>query len=279
MIYHYTTLSNLLKMWHERTDEEFEITKANNNDVDWSYYLNFHASDVRMMNDVKENRLINDVKQRASEKLLFIIDMVLNRMGALYAISFSRHKDNIPMWKEYAADDDGICLGFCADECENRIIKLHKNSICDKDDFCFGECKYLTLPTMEAESEAIVKQMEEMLNASEYEGNILPLEKEIRRIMMQSAFCKSKDFEYEQEVRLATFAPSWDSKIKEGRDGVTVYKALKVPLSLLKVIIISPLAKNKDIIQIGIDKLLFDLRHTKRYGIDIKVEYSKLEIR
>ncbi len=180
------------------------------------------------------------------------------------------------MWKEYASDD-GICLGFCTDEFENKIIKLHKSSICDEKDFCFGECKYLSPSTMKKECINIIKKLEEILGA--HGGDILPVQREIRQIVLQSAFCKSKDFEYEQEVRLATFAPSWDSKIKEGRNGVTVYKPLKVPLSLLKVIIISPLAKNKDLIQIGIDKLLFDLRHTKRYGIDIKVEHSKLEIR
>ncbi len=276
MIYHYTTLSNLLKMWHERTDEEFEITKADHNNVDWSYYLNFHASDVRMMNDIKENKLINDVIQKAPNELWIPLGFETGATSSLYAISFCKKKDYVPMWKEYASDD-GICLGFCADEFESKTIKLNKSNMCNSDNFCLEACNYLSPSTMKKGCINIIKKLEEILGA--HGGDILPVQRKIRQMVLQSAFCKLKDFEYEQEVRLATFAPSWDSKIKEGRDGVTVYKALKVPLSLLKVIIISPLAKNKDIIQVGIDKLLFDLRHTKRYGIDIKVEHSKLEIR
>lgn len=271
MIYHYTTLDAFMGMSHTPTETEKETADVNN-DVDWAYYLNIHASDIRMMNDKRENAILDDILRKASPIMRCDLSYTLISMKEIYAVSFCKQRDYVPMWRGYANGQIGICLGFITDLFLERVGKINNESI------SFENCMYLSESGIKRKINKEIKDFSKDTNI-QGNGHDIQTDKTLK-IIKQSPFYKLKDFEYEKEVRLAAFATSCYD-VKPSRLGFTRYMTIKVPLTLLKEIIVSPLADNRDLVRYGIEGFLCEqgLNNLSKYGIDIKVNESKLEIR
>lgn len=102
-IYHYTSVESLLGLLHDPTEEEKKVMEANHDDPDYAYYLDFHASDLNLMNDKNENRLLKAISNEDLGELNSIMEYVKRIEGLAYCVSFCTEFDYIPMWKLYAA--------------------------------------------------------------------------------------------------------------------------------------------------------------------------------
>ncbi len=272
MIYHYTTLNSFKGMLHSPTLIEKEKAEVNN-DMDFCQYLEFHASDARMMNDKKENEIINKLMLKQNDFTHFF-NLGKWLKGFPYIISFCKQIDYMPMWKGYTGND-GICLGFCVDgkeEIKSKIKDINKEFV----EFEFRDCEYLSASAINGKRRRNEKLLKTISETPEHQTNHNPIIKAIEQMIEDSIFCKLKEFEYEQETRLVAFAPN-DFEIKEGRYGITIYKQVNIPLSLLKEIIISPFTTRADIIECEIIKLLKNtlFPDTISSEIPVKVELSK----
>ncbi len=276
MIYHYTTLKNLQKMWHPGTQEEPEKTEDIIHYVDRSYCLLFNANDVRKMNAYRENALIYQSLQNGAS----IDSRLPSVLGNVYAISFCKKKDYIPMWNLHPHNDSDvcICLGFSADKKKKKVKDVNKAAFTE---LKLDNCQYATESEMQSKISIEVQELKRLASSSNAQ-NPDKLNRKLKQVMLQSAFYRLEDFKYENETRLVGFIDK-DRLMKEGRYGTATCRQIKMPLTLLKEIIIGPRTRNEDVIQIGIEGLLarsgLYSSCMKYYGIEIKVELSKLKLR
>lgn len=275
-IYHYTSVESLLGMLHKPTEVELKEIEDNGNDPDYGYYLEFHASDLRLMNDKQENKLIIDVDKHVPHELSLarsLADWVYNKP---YVVSFCRRQDFIPMWKIYADKGNGICLKFKRDSLGNAIKKINKSKF---HDIIFKDCIYLTESEFRKHIKSVVKQIMEFASELVQGQPILPEQRDLHDFNAESAFLKLRSFDYEQETRLAVFA-DLNYYTKQGKHGITLYHLVKIPLRFLEEIIIGP-SVNQDILEYSVYELLKNKEYDKlkTYDIDIKVKKTSIELR
>ena len=277
-IYHYTSVESLLGMLHTPTEHELNEVSDNGNDPDYGYYLEFHASDLRLMNDKQENKLIIDVDKHVPHELSLarsLADWVYNKP---YIVSFCRRQDFIPMWKIYATKGNGICLKFKRDSLslEDAIKKINKSKF---HDIILKDCIYLTESEFRKYIKSVVKQIKEFANELVQGQSILPGQRDLHDFNAESAFLKLRSFDYEQETRLAVFA-DLNYYTKQGKHGIALYHPVKIPLRFLEEIIIGP-SVNQDILEYSVYELLKNKRYDKlkTYDIDIKVKKTSIELR
>ncbi len=138
ILYHYTSLEVLKCI--------FENYSTDNP------YLTFWATNCAYMNDPREISegidIIKDalydihcpvLRERArviweNEKIAeaLLISSTMSTMGVPYALSFSKNKDNINMWRMYGDNGRGIALGFKRDMIISENCKLEK---CEYNDY------------------------------------------------------------------------------------------------------------------------------------------------
>lgn len=275
-IYHYTSVESLLGMLHKPTERELNEIHDNGNDPDYGYYLEFHASDLRLMNDKNENRLIQEVEKRVPDELKLAISVADWTLGKPYVISFCKQQDFIPMWKIYADKGNGICLKFKRDSLEDAIKKINKSKF---HDIILKDCIYLTENEFRKRVKSAAKQLKEFANELVQGQPILPEQRDLHDFNADSAFLKLRCFEYEQETRIAAFSPL-DYCTKQGRYGISLYYPIKIPLRFLTEIIIGP-SVNQDILEYSVSELLKNKGYDKlkQYGVTIKVSKTSIELR
>lgn len=275
-IYHYTSVESLLGMLHEPTELELNEIRHNGNNPDYGYYLEFHASDIRLLNDKQENKLLDALHELTPKELLLAGEVANWVSGKSYVVSFCKRRDFIPMWKLYTDKENGICLKFKRNGLSESVKRINTSSFSD---ILLKDCTYLT----EKEFNNYVKDTKRQLKEF---GNKLvpgqPIPAEFRILpdfYAKSAFLKLHYFAYEQEVRIAVFSPL-DYYTKLGRYGISLYYPIKIPLSFLKEIIIGP-SVNQDILEYSVYELLKSKKYDKlqQYGINIKVSKTATELR
>ncbi len=275
-IYHYTTLKKFQEMWHQGPNQDSDIKDEESNDVDFSYNLVFYASDVRRMNFRIENALVCQALQEGEQDQISSLPI----SDKVYAISFSKKKDYIPLWDMCVHNDSdiGICLGFTTEAFEERIKKINNNAFTE---LKLNSCKYLTELGLRRKVKTEINELKRVASLA-HSPSSNDIHMKLQEAMIQTALYRLNDFAYEKEVRLIGFVDG-ERLIKEGQFCITEHRQIKMPLTLLKEIIIGPRTRNEDVVQIGIEGLLEShylySEAMKRYGIEIKVEQSKLELR
>ena len=274
-IYHYTAINTLLSLLHTPTTLEKDIIEARENNPDYGYYINFHASDLRLMNDRQENKLINTMAELIPDELALANGCADWVQGKPYVVSFCKQRDFIPMWNMYADTGKGICLKFRRDGSDEDIKKINTSPFSD---ILLKDCTYLTEREFRKRIRVVKKELEQFKESVSGKP-ILPGQRSIPDFNAESAFLKLDSFKYEQEVRLAVFA-AFDCRVKQGRYGISPYYPVKIPLRYLEEIIVGPSA-HQDILEYSIKELLRskDMHRLSHYGIDIKVSASELQLR
>ncbi len=272
-IYHYTSAESLLGMTHDPTDDEKKNIEANGYNPDYGYYLEFHASDINLMNDKSENRLLKVMTDDIPDELKPVLGFAKWLTGRVYCVSFCTESDYIPMWKIYAANNP-ICLKFKVDGLIDAIHKINQNPFTETD---IGECTYVTEDGFKEQAENYRKELLKF-NKEDVERN-KDLLTRLTEIIQNSAFLKLKNFDYEKEVRLAAF-DTRASDYKQGRYGISLYNTIKIPLRFLEEIVIGPSA-NQDILEYTVSGLLKSKGYDKikQYGVKIKVTKTNVELR
>lgn len=269
-IYHYTSAKSLLGLLHTPTDTERSIISDNSGNLDYGYYLDFHAGAINLMNDEQENKLRKDIFRKIPECLYASAKFVEWIDGELYTVSFSTEPDYIPMWRIYADDNSGICLKIQHKELECTLKKINNESFVDVK---AGLCLYLSKSEFRKELRKVLSEI-----VAAHDKNIKSGSQALSNVFVQSAFCKLKTFEYEKEYRLAVFVNK-NFCVKQGRYGLSLYYPIKVPLRFLKEIIIGP-SPYQDALMYSINALIKStLGELDKYGINIKVSKSHLKIR
>ncbi len=266
LIYHYTTLAALEGMIHHPTYDEM-AQSSDTGDHDCSHYLVFHASDIRMMNDRRENILLQAILGKVSQCERLLAQRVVFEKP--YSISFCEIGEYIPMWKMYAHSGVGICLEFSSEDIEAGARKINRPDI---DRLEYGECEYLTKKRLRKRINAGVAEWKRFCRTIGPGVSVGEIYSMACKIMLPSVFCKLDCFKYEHEVRLIGFSSS-EARTKTLGYGIRLYKEICVPLSLLKGIIISPFNENPYCVGRWITELLepFDSR--------IYVQPSRLRLR
>ena len=201
-IYHYTAINTLLSLLHTPTTLEKDIIEARENNPDYGYYINFHASDLRLMNDRQENKLINTMAELIPDELALANGCADWVQGKPYVVSFCKQRDFIPMWNMYADTGKGICLKFRRDGSDEDIKKINTSPFSD---ILLKDCTYLTEREFRKRIRVVKKELEQFKESVSGKP-ILPGQRSIPDFNAESAFLKLDSFKYEQEVRLAVFA-------------------------------------------------------------------------
>ena len=159
----------------------------------------------------------------------------------------------IPMWNMYGKSDEGVRLRL-----DYKLLIAH----CKKKGVLLFPCKYRDNERMRQETQIIREKFHKrnVTDDTEYE-----------KVYKQYVSYKTLNWKYEYEYRIVL----WTNNFQ--REDDKMYYHLKVPLSCLKVIQISPLA-NYDKRKEEVDNLIkktIDLGYKEQ----IKVEQSKILIR
>lgn len=111
-------------MFHTTNKIENEEIETDGNNIDYGYYIEFHASDINLMNDKSENRLLKAITDRIPNELESILGLAQWITGQVYCASFCTLSDYIPMWKIYAANNNPICLKFKVEGLSDEVVEL-----------------------------------------------------------------------------------------------------------------------------------------------------------
>lgn len=273
---HYTTTEALLQMIHRPTKDELEEIGGNVNESAYGYYLTFHATDAYMMNDKMEHKLIleemSDVIKQYDTKFRY----ETMSCGKPYIVSFCKERDYLPMWQIYAKGGNGVCLVF---QIEDNTI-LHKLNMANTEssfkEMKFCDCDYVSKESLRQRKHHWKRDIE--AKYKEGNGKLISSDTPFLNIYKDAVRYKSKDWEYEQEVRLVcwTLYP----QIKNGKNGICPYVEVKIPLRWLKEIIVGP-SHNQDINTYAIKEMIKvnEWDKLKNYGVDINVTESKTTLR
>lgn len=236
ILYHYTSLEVFKCMFDNYTKE--------------NPYLTFWASNCAFMNDPREISegidLIKDalydiscplIKERANNilsndnlKEMLLYSSTLAPFGIPYAISFSRVKDNINMWRMYGDSGKGIAMGF-----KRESIHVQDCELC--------ECFY---PNEDIEAHiGVIRQLLEDYFAkysTKTIDGISQNEYDLIRILQMispiSARIKNDVYSYEKESRL--IKNSREPFFRVANNILIPYVTIQIPIEALDNILIGP---------------------------------------
>lgn len=271
LVYHYTTIEAFFEMikkikWNKTADE---------------HYLTFWASSIYAMNDpqefmhgykilqdsllpeierklgIKENNLkLSNMAKICGYKDLDkwnknVIDMIYSAQDVPFIVSFSRNKDYLPMWKEYANDGKGVCL--CFNNYEYTIKKLENINI----DIDITHRLHANDISYERADDSIKNALYSIY--CRYYEDYRNENKEIQKQKMLSCFAtmavtvspyfKHNAYKYENEVRLIEFKKdNNDVNYRISKHGRLIpYIEVPVKLQYLNQIIIGPCADSHSV--------------------------------
>lgn len=276
-LYHYTTIEALMSMLHLPTDAEKDAIIANNESGE-GYYLTFHATDARMMNDKMEHQMVLEIIDKMiplSLRNKYNAETIA--VGNPYVVSFCSERDYLPMWEIYAQNKHGVCLKFdLSEENINTLNSLNRTNVLSGGDIEFCPCEYKTRRELK-------KYVQEYLSNVEEEYKSLPPNKiskdyPLKALYQYGVRCKNQEWEYEKEYRLILWHNFCETKA--GRFGVCAYRPVNIPLRFLKEIMIAP-CNNQDLVLYGVQSWVESkgLNLLSKYGIDIKISKSNSSLR
>lgn len=228
--------------------------------------LKFHASHLKMMNDLKEGSLILDkfftdsgTKTALKEKWeKYIESHTPFVISLIKSTKTTKGKGGIPMWKMYGANGFGAYLRFDYD-------KL--SEYCSENLFNLKKCDY--------SSNGYIKGKIKELNNYREEKNANNHDDYFDELLNISSFTKSIEWEYENEWRILIPKDQNTALTKSTSRGIVEYTEVELPLTALKEICLGPLTDANSLMSVRYlcDKLQ-DITDTK-----IKLEKSKIAIR
>lgn len=236
LLYHYTSLEVLIHLFAKYTEEH--------------PYLTFWATNCAYMNDPREISegidLVKDalmdiqcpiLKERARViienehiKDAMLIGSAITSKGVPYAISFSKNKDNINMWRMYGNNGKGVALGF-----KNEEIKIEDGTL--------DECLYIS----EKDRESIInltKQAFEiiLLNFGNAPKGLSQQEydfvRSLEAIGLISARFKNIVYSYEREKRIIKYCKQPEFRV--ANNILTPYTTIELPITALESIVVGP---------------------------------------
>lgn len=116
-IYHYTSAESLFHIINSRV---------------------LRLCSTEYMNDSKELKIIRDLSDKTfleihnipyEDKRVEEIKTLLNENYESFIISFSKHRDLLSQWRDYADNSNGVSIGFDVDGLVKRLNTLMSNSI------------------------------------------------------------------------------------------------------------------------------------------------------
>lgn len=236
LLFHYTSLDVLNHLFTEYSDKH--------------PYLTFWATNCAYMNDPRETSegidLIKDalmdiscpiLKERArvlieneNIKDAMIIGSAITAQGVPYAISFSKNKDNLNMWRMYGNSGRGIGLGF-------------KNDKIKAEDCSLDECLYIHKENRESVINMTKRALEIMLlklgsapkGLSQQQYDFV---RSLEIIGLISSRIKNIVYSYEREIRLIKNCKQ--PKYRVANNVLIPYTTIEVPVEALESIVVGP---------------------------------------
>lgn len=237
ILYHYTSLEVLKCI--------FENYSTDNP------YLTFWATNCAYMNDPKEISECIEIieiaisgiscpilKERASfifsqgnikEAMLIMSTVAKSELGIPYALSLSRNKDNINMWRMYGNGGKGIALGFDINKLKNTDFELYDCLYNDKDS------NDIVNEIRECIELLFVKMGKTPIDISQKDYEFIILLKVFSKIASQ---IKNNVYRYEKETRLITQCASPKFRVYENI--LIPYTIINIPIESLHSVILGP---------------------------------------
>ena len=257
------------------------IKKSSNNES-----FIFQASDVFYMNDpqefiygqrvlfdtikkTEENRRI-PVKERLSEDLKklqqkhngnsfkYISSIIHDNYNTPFVISLSQNKDSLPMWLNYGANGNGVCLGFQKSKIKEQKESPGSKTFTFQSTMDWKSVRYHNSDVKDnTESNEIIYKMidnyYDQLYASKIQGSRnldnLKVNAIFDLLVEVCPYIKRNDYEYEQEVRIVrksrVVGEDYLRKLQfriNGKGNVIPYINVEIPKEYLKLVKIGPLA-------------------------------------
>lgn len=251
ILYHYTTMEVLYSI----------ITKLLPPKGEYSHQLVLWATHAGYMNDPMEFNYFNDCldkgiieyelanqipkEQSNREVMTSLLEYNLNQISPV--ISLSASKDNLPMWRCYSDNGQGVAIGFSFDTLNNLLGQE------------LVQCEYPA-------PEEIIQKMEigkltNTVTTTYTAGAKLKFfnpNKEIRDFYDESYKYKHPAYSYENEWRLVLDDPgpeyyTYEYRLKNGL--VIPYIPVEIPINAVREIWIGPTA-NKKLAEYSLKKLL-----------------------
>lgn len=258
-LYHHTTAEVLLCLFSpiiEKSETEL---------------LTFRASESNCMNDTLENKIITNNLGLESDNLIKKFLEVREELNKVYVISFTGGRDSIPMWGMYGGNSDGIALRFGLKKLK-KYFPLVKTGEVDNLNFnpttqYLIQCKY----GVQSDLQTTSKKNRDFFK--KHQSDATAIVNAFNRWQLEAISFKHKSFKYENEYRIVAFSKT--SLFQNGQYGLKEYYDIKIPLSLLEEILISPLCKTDT--KRSIETLCRQIESIT--GKKIKITASKLSLR
>ena len=205
ILYHYTSLETLFAILSGIFTEKSYV-----GDTSYFYMRATHAS---FLNDDKEGRLLPIALKELgeNEQKIAILDSLC---GYPFILSLSKLNDDLNMWRCYADNARGICIGIKTNQLnEHEDIK---------------KCEYISIE--ELLDIFNTENVKDMINDNDVTN--------IARFLNQAFYYKDKTFIAEQEWRL--FITDLTDKFCYSNNKIIPYKEIKIPTSALYSITTGP---------------------------------------
>ena len=254
-LYHYTNIDALEQILPSKSDDI----------KDGELYMTLRLSHPKQCNDPEEQNFFNDTLYRDSEickQLKDNVDTTKENIGEPFIMSLIRHKraimskcplTEIPMWSMYGKKEKGVRLRFDYKEL---------NAYCKENNFSLISCRYLNKEGMRIETQKIRDENKE---------GKLSVDR-LEEIYKQSILYKPLIWNYECEHRIVVWTNNYLTNEDNNR-----YVYIRIPLSILKVIQISPMA-NVEESKKAINKMKNRIQKLG-FKVNLKVETSNILIK
>lgn len=274
ILYHYTTMSTFYNMIehslqyedgdsHPKCITMWATHYAHQNDPT-ECLLFFEGLKAGVLNYTKKNnKALND----KDNDLIQYPQWHMN----IFTISFSKHEDDLTMWRGYGQNGDGISLGFdfsklpstlsdygadCKER-EGEPTYLLRNEI--------KKCKYVDANNIKIAEEAGNRTLKNIFNKNEWE--------DVKQAIINNEYApiyKHKKYEAEGEYRIIKHQIKPQYRLADNK--LVPYIKVNVPISCLKRIVVGPCQTSSEVIM-RIKSFLW------AKGMDIEVVLSTIPYR
>lgn len=189
----------------------------------------------------------------------------------IFTISFSKHEDDLTMWRGYGQNGDGISLGFDFSELRSPLSECGadcKKHAGEPTDLLYDEikkCEYIDANNIKIAEEACDKTLKNIFNKDEWT--------DVKQAIINNSYApiyKNKKYEAEGEYRIIKHQIMPQYRLADNK--LIPYIKVNVPSNCLKRIVLGPCQTSSEVIM----RIKSFLR-TK--GMDIEVISSTIPYR
>lgn len=257
LLYHYTTIDTFSTMLENSLWSEDKESLVPTHMVMWATHCNF-------LNDKTEYRLfVNGLKYQVeqyaqtqgttmTEEHFRMLDNSVTYNDA-FVLSFSEKADDLGMWRGYAGDGQGVCLGFDFNMVKSEMMHLASKEVFSSSKKYTSQveketilshnqlpqkCSYVHPDPCGMEIDAsVIKEFFQLLTNKSEDGF------EDIKLMMQTRFLSPlyKHFKYADECEWRIVINDMNNYKYRKVDGQLLpYREVRIPIECLKTIIIGP---------------------------------------